>query len=98
VRHSGTSSPAHGAHAHLLGRRRSTRTPRTQPTPQSQPMRMIPAVESSPLRLIRTALRGLYGLVLVDLPVDVVVVLEQQERADQVQAPEEAPRERWCVG
>jgi hypothetical protein len=31
-------------------------------------------------------------LVLVDLPVDVVIVLEQQKGADQSQRPEEAQR------
>jgi hypothetical protein len=31
-------------------------------------------------------------LVLVDLPVDVIIVLEQQERADQLQRPHETRR------
>jgi hypothetical protein len=44
---------------------RLARTPRCAPPAQRCPMRMY----------------GLCGLVLADLPVDVVVVLEQQERA-----------------
>jgi hypothetical protein len=48
-------------------RRLLARAPRCAPPAQRRPMRMY----------------GLIGLVLVDLPVDVVAVLEQQERAGQ---------------
>jgi hypothetical protein len=37
------------------------------------------------------------ALVPIDLPVDLVVVLEQQERANQTQPSEKALAERWCV-
>lgn len=35
-------------------------------------------------------------LVLIDLPVDLVIVLEQQERASQAQRSEKAPIEPRC--
>jgi hypothetical protein len=34
-------------------------------------------------------------LILIDLPVDLVVVLEQQERASQAQRPEKALAKPW---
>ncbi len=37
-------------------------------------------------------------LVRADLPVDVVVVLEQKERAGEAQGTERALRKRWAVG
>jgi hypothetical protein len=58
---------------------------------------MIAAIRLAPAGRAQATRGGLGGLVLVDLPVDVVIVLEQQERADQVQRPEQAPREQWCV-
>jgi hypothetical protein len=39
----------------------------------------------------------LHALVLIDLPVDLVIFLEQQERANQTQPSEKAPSQRWCV-
>jgi hypothetical protein len=44
-----------------------------------------------------TARRRLHKLVPIDLPVDLVVVLEQQERANQTQRSEEALAECWRV-
>jgi hypothetical protein len=44
---------------------------------------LLPLTRASPARLV-----------LVDLPVDVVVVLEQQERAGQGERIERSPRER----
>jgi hypothetical protein len=84
--------------AHLLARRRDPRTPGDQRASQRKAVRMVrrrllpsrlPALSVDLVRLIR--------FVPVDLPVDVVVVLEQQERADQAQSAEQAPREWWCV-
>jgi hypothetical protein len=56
------------------------------------PARLTPSVTDLPVT------RPLAGLVLVDLPVDVVVVLEQQERAGQGERGERSSRERgWSA-
>ncbi len=36
-------------------------------------------------------------LVPIDLPVDLVIVLEQQERASQTERPEKALAKVWCT-
>jgi hypothetical protein len=95
-RPTGGSRP-YGTQTHLLARRWDPGTPHIQPAPQSHPVRMVAAIRLPPTGRVQAALSVLGGLVLVDLPVNVVVVLEQQERADQMQRPEKAPRERWCV-
>jgi hypothetical protein len=46
------------------------------------------------IRVLQAGSGRLSALVLVDLPIDLIAVLEQQERADQVQRPEQVPRER----
>ncbi len=64
---------------HLLARRRGPRTPCTHTAPQGHTMRMIAAVQILAKGPARTARRPLRPLVLADLPVDVIVILEQQE-------------------
>jgi hypothetical protein len=46
----------------------------------------------------RRSMRMIYlaQLVLADLPVDLVIVLEQQERADEAKRIERAPPDRRC--
>jgi hypothetical protein len=97
ARYSGASSPAHRAQTHMLVRRRDTGTSIAQAAPQSRSVRMIASTRLSRAGRARIASRGLAGLVLVDLPIDVVVVLEQQERAGQSQRPDQAPREQRHV-
>ncbi len=94
ARHSGASSPTDRTQAHLLVRRHDPRTPRAQPAAQRLPVRVL-----SRLHLAREALciGDSARLVLVDLPVDAVVVLEQQERADQTQRPNKALHGQLCV-
>jgi hypothetical protein len=50
------------------------------------------------IRLLPAGSMRLRVLVLVDLPVDGVIVLEQQERANHMQRSKQALHERWCVG
>ena len=52
-----------------------------------------PLVQRRPVRMIH-----LGPLVLVDLPVDVTVVLEQQERANEAKRTERALPQRGCSG
>jgi hypothetical protein len=59
---------------------------------------MLGVIDLDPGGRARTARRRLDGLISVDLPVDLIIVLEQQERADHGQRSEEAPRERRRVG
>jgi hypothetical protein len=73
-------APVHGAEAEQRGRARLPRATFDEPPAQRRPVRV-----GRPL-----------GLVPVDLPVDLVVVLEQQERAGQPKRTEGAPRE--CLG
>ena len=67
-----------GGDAVLRRVRELARAPTAEPPAQRRPMRMI----------------HLGPLVLVDLPVDVVVVLEQQERACEADDTEHALRKR----
>jgi hypothetical protein len=69
---------AHGGDAHVRPRKRLARPAPAQTPAQRGPMRMT----------------GLSSLVLVDLPVDFAVVLEQQERAGQAERTERALRKR----
>jgi len=70
--------PGDGRDARLRAGRRLALATRDSPPPQRRPVRM--------------GRRG--PLVLADLPVDVVVVLEQQERAGQAEGTERALCER----
>ncbi len=85
------------AQTHLLTRRPSPWTPCTHTTPQGHTVRMIAPGQPLPGGLVLMARRPLRPLVPVDLPVDVIIVLEQQKRADQPQRPNKTPRQRWCV-
>src|SRR6202035_5240405 len=69
---------SHGGDAHERPRRRLARPALAQTPAQRGPMRMT----------------GRSSLVLVDLPVDFAVVLEQQERAGQAERTERALRKR----
>jgi hypothetical protein len=61
-------------------------------------MRVVASIRLVPGGQARATDGRLDRPVLVDLPVDIVIVLEQQERADQLQPPEQAPHEQRCVG
>jgi hypothetical protein len=73
-----------GGAAYVSRRVRLTRTATWKPISA----RPAPA-QRRPVRMVR-----LFVLVLADLPVDVVVVLEQQERAGEAKRTERAPCNR----
>jgi hypothetical protein len=60
-------------------------------TAMSQPIRGLPRSQRRSMRMIY-----LVRLVLADLPVDLVVVLEQQERADEAKRIERASPSLRC--
>jgi hypothetical protein len=74
-----------GGDAHLRGRAHLP-----WPT-MSKPLLDNPSAQRRPMRMLQPGL-----LVLVDLPVDVVVVLEQQERAGKASRTERALRKLRC--
>ncbi len=96
ARHSGASSPTDRTQTHLLMRRHDPRTPRVQSAAQRLPVRVLHRL-SLAVEALCTGRPRSDVLVLVDLPVDAVVVLEQQERADQTQRANEALRGQLCV-